>query len=172
MMAMKPRPKLRSFCRWMLTILMVMFVVVWIGSGYLLIGCDYRWMSPEGRSLLGLTLFKGVLSVSVYVGEVSRAERVGIHWSFLRDASFDLFPWKWRYRHHTTKTFFDFPGLLPIFLVAIPTALMWGTHIRDRRRKPGTCPKCGYEITGLMGKEACPECGTTFVAEGAKTIAS
>jgi hypothetical protein len=42
--------------------------------------------------------------------------------------------------------------LLPL---AIPTAYLW---YRDRRKPPGRCEKCGYDLTGNVSGR-CPECG-------------
>ncbi len=43
-----------------------------------------------------------------------------------------------------------------VLLTAMPTAwLFW----RDRRRAPGLCVKCGYDLRGADHK-VCPECGS------------
>jgi hypothetical protein len=48
------------------------------------------------------------------------------------------------------------PLWFPLLLALIPTVYLWRT---DRRRLPGFCKKCGYNLTGNeTGK--CPECGT------------
>jgi hypothetical protein len=45
----------------------------------------------------------------------------------------------------------------------IPFAIFSGTalllHARARKPKPGTCAKCGYNLTGNV-TGVCPECGT------------
>jgi hypothetical protein len=45
-------------------------------------------------------------------------------------------------------------------LTAVPTAMLWR---RDCKLLPGTCPKCGYDRTGLPANRACPECGSNTV---------
>jgi hypothetical protein len=47
------------------------------------------------------------------------------------------------------------PLYIPIVTLGVPGAalLFW-----QRRRHPGTCPRCGYDLSGLAGGR-CPECG-------------
>ncbi len=42
-----------------------------------------------------------------------------------------------------------------IVLVGSPTLWLWRC---DRRRQPGLCIKCGYDLRGA-DHEVCPECG-------------
>ena len=50
------------------------------------------------------------------------------------------------------------PFWMPSVLIAIPTArLFW----RDRKRPPGHCQRCGYNLRGLTVAR-CPECATEF----------
>lgn len=48
---------------------------------------------------------------------------------------------------------------IPVWSIAItmgtPIAWLW---IRDRRRAPGLCLNCGYDLRGT-DHAACPECG-------------
>jgi len=48
------------------------------------------------------------------------------------------------------------PLYVPLFVLALPTAFLWG---RDRRPEPGHRQKCGYDLTGNVSGR-CPECGT------------
>jgi len=43
-----------------------------------------------------------------------------------------------------------------VVLVATPTLWLWRC---DRRRRPGLCIKCGYDLRGADHK-VCPECGS------------
>ncbi len=170
--AMRPRPKLRTFCRWMLTILTVMLVVVWIGSRrYDLLFSRY-WNSDGRRMTLTANIVFGGFHFSIDRALHEGEGPSGIDWEVGRDKLF------FRYlaisfpeRVHSVINM-RIPLWIPVVLVAIPTALMWRTHIIDRRRKPGMCIKCGYEISGLMGKEACPECGIRFEIAKSQTSAS
>lgn len=50
------------------------------------------------------------------------------------------------------------PLWLPAAVVTAATAWFWW---RDRRfARPGLCPTCGYDRTGLAPDAVCPECGS------------
>ena len=51
---------------------------------------------------------------------------------------------------------FVMPFWCLLVLTAIPTALLWD---RDRRKPPGNCQQCGYDLAGNESG-VCPECGT------------
>lgn len=55
--------------------------------------------------------------------------------------------------------FVTLPLWIPLALVAIPAAAL-DSRTR-RRRRPGLCPTCGYDLRGLPTSPAppCPECG-------------
>ncbi len=42
------------------------------------------------------------------------------------------------------------------FAITGPCAFM----VYRARRRPGHCPKCGYDLSGLSTNATCPECGT------------
>jgi hypothetical protein len=68
-------------------------------------------------------------------------------------------PPSWFQTRHTSRGAELVIPFWTLFLsVALPTAYAW--H-RCRRRAPGHCPKCGYDMSGLSGETICPECGTT-----------
>jgi hypothetical protein len=50
------------------------------------------------------------------------------------------------------------PLWAPCVAVSLATAWLWRL---DRRRPPGACPKCGYDLTGNT-TGVCPECGAPF----------
>lgn len=53
------------------------------------------------------------------------------------------------------------PLWAPLMLVGLPT--LWMLWSRRRRRPPGHCVACGYDLTGNVSGR-CPECGTLIVA--------
>ena len=52
-----------------------------------------------------------------------------------------------------------YPWLLIVFILP---PLIWLLTLLRRRRKPGCCPQCGYDLRGSKG--SCPECGATITA--------
>ena len=65
----------------------------------------------------------------------------------------------------TTRNGVIFACVMPyrciLLLAATPTALAWRSELRRRSRKRSniTCNKCDYDLAGLAGDAACPECG-------------
>lgn len=51
-------------------------------------------------------------------------------------------------------------ALLPAIIVILVRMLPNKSDLADRRRMRGLCPECGYQLSGLVGATACPECGT------------
>jgi predicted amidophosphoribosyltransferase len=47
------------------------------------------------------------------------------------------------------------PHWLPLSVALMPAAFLWS---RRRLRKPGSCPNCGYDLTGNASGR-CSECG-------------
>lgn len=66
--------------------------------------------------------------------------------------------------------FFNLPLWVPLAATTFGSALLfWSTRTR---RRPGLCPNCGYDLTGLAAGTKCPECGerqiSTRNAQGSK----
>jgi hypothetical protein len=61
--------------------------------------------------------------------------------------------------HYTFQYGHCHVAVIPIWLlallVAVPTVRLWR---RDRRRRPGHCQRCSYDLTGNTSG-ICPECG-------------
>jgi hypothetical protein len=49
--------------------------------------------------------------------------------------------------------------MIPLYLFAGITSLAWWATRLFSRPKPGACPDCGYNLTGLAQEMVCPECG-------------
>lgn len=172
--AMRPRPKLRTLCRWMLTILTVMIVVVWIGSGWYTL--ESNWLEPMPSDELiaidyeigpFILLCDGTFIIFSPHHNLDFSALIKNGWSLDPQSQFNILLWAWRWNEGGGS---QFPLWFPALFAAIPAGLMWRNEIIARRRKPGMCKKCGYDISGLVGKDACPECGTKF--DGAKLHAS
>jgi hypothetical protein len=58
-----------------------------------------------------------------------------------------------------------FPHWLAAGLFAIAPAAWLAAGFRRRRRQPGRCPTCNYDLRATP--ERCPECGTEITARGA-----
>ena len=89
---------------------------------------------------------------------INRAQASG--WSFypMRDGRF---VWWIVYTSNTTMTFVS----IPYWLIALPlTVTAWRAWILDARAerlaRPGRCPACRYDRSGLPPDALCPECGT------------
>ena len=54
---------------------------------------------------------------------------------------------------------FDIPLWIPLAIFAVPTALLF--YLDRRRATPGTCARCGYDLTGNTSGR-CPECGVSI----------
>lgn len=59
----------------------------------------------------------------------------------------------------------SFGVILPLWMVFVPalaaTSILWW---RDRRRRPGSCAACAYDLAGLAAGASCPECGEVATA--------
>lgn len=50
------------------------------------------------------------------------------------------------------------PLWMPAVVLVVPLARAWWRE--SRKRHPGACAACGYDLSGLEARVVCPECGT------------
>jgi hypothetical protein len=87
----------------------------------------------------------------------------GWHGSIVRIPPMQRMIWRPSYQSDPTPplsgsdVFVTIPLWIVLVVAAIPTGLLWW---RDRKRRgPGACVKCGYDLKGLAVGAPCPECG-------------
>lgn len=146
------RRRRRKVCKWLGSVLTAVLAAMWIA------GIWWGWGGSITPSLGG-----GVGS-----------GRLNVMWT----EPFKITPLQLRTRgpvRHSPVHYWTFHGwwrrnrpdglrdsaiYIPIWtlvaLAAAPTAWLWR---RDRRRKPGLCEKCGYDLRGAE-HAVCPECGS------------
>ena len=140
--------------RWASTVLAVLLLIVWIGSGWwmagvrIVEGCQVRLVA----GLIVLDFYEPDEIGDIWAGGPSisfnRVERTPFHWWFERR--------DYRIGIRTTVMQILIPLWAVVIVVAAGTCVLW--HV-DRRRDPNSCRKCGYDRTGLPADRACPECG-------------
>lgn len=143
------RKRLRSTMKWSGTMLTVLLLVVWVGSR--------SWYASASVAERGCVyVCWGCLSIS---WERPWADPRGpLEIDLMREMPH--FIWWFRYREQATPALsvrrMDIPVWIIAMLVAVPSAWLW---YRDRRRAPGLCIKCGYDLRG-NASGVCPECGS------------
>ncbi|MCL4196578.1 MAG: hypothetical protein KJZ69_03720 [Phycisphaerales bacterium] len=142
---------MRSTIKWGGTVLTVLLLLAWVGS---------RWRKFGGYMLP--TAAATVDGGQLCIGWLEP-------WSPIPDS--DGCIWVWSHSYQEFAWWFDFDGgpiqtghtalyvYVPVWtlvlLAGLPTASVW---YRDRRRAPGLCIKCGYDLRGNTSG-VCPECG-------------
>ena len=132
----------------------VLLLVVWVGSACWHFGF---FLEPTG----GMTVHAG--RVRIGWDEPWSIVPVG-GWSLLepRSYTFDWWfdGWRGTIWSGATRTYVFIPIWVLVLLFATPTLWLWRC---DRRRQPGLCIKCGYDLRGADHK-VCPECGSGVLA--------
>ena len=144
------RKRLRSTCKWGGTAATVLLLVVWVGSAWWRVGVGLwptvaLWVEA-GQIGIG---WQEPWSIIPGDGWWILPERHSHPFSWW----FDVWPNTWS--GGVTYTEVWIPIWVLIVLVAMPTLWLWRC---DRRRQPGLCIKCGYDLRGADHK-VCPECG-------------
>ncbi len=140
--------RLRSILKWGCTATTVLLLVVWVGSASVLVGSpltDNTYVAVvEGRVEFGWLRPPGAWSDDGLLIETN--DRPVIRWWF-------------ELRRHSAPPVAGFEVSVPVWVLSAPTgALAMCLWYRDRRRAPGLCAKCGYDLRGT-DHVVCPECG-------------
>jgi len=138
--------------KWSGAVLTVLLLVVWVGSGW--------W---QGGFALWPTVALDVRAgrVAILWEEPWSIIPVSSHW-FAIERHSDAFSW-WFDAERVTwggppYTIVRIPIWVLVVLIATPTLWLWRC---DRRKQPGLCVKCGYDLRGADHK-VCPECGAAL----------
>ncbi len=135
-----------------MTTLTALLVAIWIGSAWWAVGIDH---TPQfGAGVIG-----GQLSIGWFENMPFPPRNTEWKGPVSHDA-----PFRWWFHWQRSSypapvgskhTQLSIPLWAIVLLVGLPTAYLWR---RDRRRAPGLCPNCNYDLrantTGI-----CPECG-------------
>jgi hypothetical protein len=70
------------------------------------------------------------------------------------DSNFDPLQWRPRLRSKPK----NFVVIIPLWMIALPSAAVAAWTIPSLRRRPGHCA-CGYTRAGIPAQAPCPECG-------------
>ena len=143
------RSRVRSTIKWGGTVLTVLLLVVWYGSVWWTVGF---YLEP--------TVGLGVVAGRVFIDWEEPWSIIPVDWSWVLPGRPFLFSWWFDGSRITmggvTYNEVLIPTWVLIVLVATPTLWLWRC---DRRRQPGLCLKCGYDLRGADHR-VCPECGS------------
>lgn len=131
-------------------------VVAWVVSGWRLCVLTLRLNSES----VIVTVTAGEVRLS-YQYVIKRGQRWTCH--LLPRTAFELpspaWEWDWRPRILITPISPVEWLAIPMWMIMMPvvgtTAGLW---IRGRRA-PNACRRCAYDLSGIAGERACPECG-------------
>lgn len=149
------RKRLRSTIKWAGTVLTVLLLVVWVGSGW-------WWCNFTPRSASYATAIdRGTLAVKwVKPAPTLPDKYLGWHMGWNRPFRFS---WWFRSESGTVvrggnATEVVVPLWLGVLIFGLPTTILW---YRDRRKPLRVCRKCAYDLRGNTSG-VCPECGAGF----------
>jgi hypothetical protein len=83
-----------------------------------------------------------------------------------REGTWHGFSWRGTYSRSPNASGYMTQRSVPLWMVAAAAAVLpvrWLVLFRRRRRPPGSCATCGYNLTGNTSG-VCPECGTPTTA--------
>lgn len=148
---MRPHPRIRKVVKWGGIVVTTLIAAAWCAT--FTRGVMY-YRQPIGCAAMG----GGGIVLVYYMSATNSDLEPGLSaWTHM-GASGGWFDGQW----NTELIGVRFPLLVPLVLVALPTALAWRLDTLARRRaKVNACPACGYDRSGLARSSPCPECGTS-----------
>ncbi len=150
---MKPHPRIRKMVKWGGTLVSVVLLVVWVGSGWWYV----QTVIPGGTLL---QLGAGTAIVSRKAG--LPRQFTGIHWMANRSHRFE---WAARSGRLPDERYLVVPLWPPLITSVCAAGVAWRLDFLTRRRaRIGHCVKCNYNRAGLAGGARCPECGAMPVS--------
>ncbi|MFZ2872941.1 MAG: hypothetical protein WAZ94_00490 [Phycisphaerales bacterium] len=140
------RCQLRSACKWGGTVLTILLLVLWVGSDKF---CVVSGSCYVTNGVLVLEWLNGKLDLPSIPDLSLRKAEARFYWRFgiYRAINLDS--------NGSYLTILHIPIWSMALLVAAPTIWFW---FRGRRRSPGLCASCGYDLRGA-DHDLCPECG-------------
>ncbi len=158
------RWSVRRVCKWGGITVCVMLFAMWLVSGWWQFG--YSFFSYPRVTWCWVQCSAGRINCGWYFRLPNVASTAsGSYWRLHPLPTSDGF-WEWPLRVSSLLTWSadrvtcSIPIWLPFLVIALPTGrLLWPDF---RRKKPGCCTKCGYDLTGNVSG-TCPECGATNV---------
>lgn len=151
------RRRLRSTFKWGGAVATVVLVLVWAGS---------RWWACSTSIPYACTVNVSGGSLILQWSDSASLAPTAFSWS---GPNRNILAFEWWFIHYSmasgageTISGIFVPIWTLALLVGLPTAWMW---YRDRRRAPGLCTKCGYDLRGA-DHAVCPECGAAVTRRG------
>lgn len=158
---MKRRIRWRWWGRWGAVLVCLLLIAAFLRSGWWV--HEVRWRSVDRTFAIGINQGSVTLMDSVHPGTPILGDRRFRHidLSSIRPSPSWVFGRWFRWDRHRTSVGSDAYVFIPLWLPFALTLLAAGWHFWiDRRRAPGLCPRCGYDLAGVSGG-VCPECGAS-----------
>lgn len=140
-------PRLRALAKWLATALTVLLIAAWLVSG--------KWgVAYHGFRFDAISLWRGRL----WLYPPERASRLGA-FELRSGPTYGLDLWMSNFKRYGQPV-----RAVPLWWLATPalvtTIALWRHDLIARRRAAMFhCPKCGYDLAGLLHDAKCPECG-------------
>jgi 4-amino-4-deoxy-L-arabinose transferase-like glycosyltransferase len=151
-------------------VLTLLVAGLWVRSLWAFDSIDWESGCPGTFQTAKVELFAGSIMASCFSmtgPEWATEPNDDGHFSFFSDEAPQLkltdhprlprFGWTNEpYRSGTKRTIVLLMPLYLIFAVSLLMPALW-LRTRRNRRKPGVCPRCGYDLRATLDR--CPECG-------------